>query len=390
MAIAEVLSGNEYKAARRPAATGAVRRRTPRQARAAVLSGLMIAAALQIGAAVTLNLWFPEMIDPHFGSRLASVWEGRAANPAHTFTVIMVGSSRTYFGLQTGPLSAALSEELGRPVSVVNAGSAGGGSLTELLFWRRLQRDGVRPDLLLIEVMPGCLNDCFPSAEMRVERLPANRIGWRDLPLLKRYQAGTRPTLRRDVAIAEANTLYSRRLGILLGLAPCLLPGTGATTNSLLESPGTASLPADPTPALRKKALDQARRQYAALATFSFTGRDRATDALHELLASCREAGVPTGLVLMPEGPEFRSWYAPGSWPKFQGRLRQIGREEGAKLIVAREWIDEDDFLDSHHLLPAGAQKFSDRLGRECLLPLIHRQEETAPRKGVLTRVVAP
>jgi hypothetical protein len=375
MATAGVLSGNEYKVARRPLATGAVRRRAPRQARVAVLSGLMMAAVLQIGAAVVFNLWFPEMIDPNFGNRLASVWEGRAANPAHTHTVIMVGSSRTYYGLQTGRLSAALTGELGRPVSVVNAAYFGGGPLTDLLSWQRLRREGVRPDLLLIEVMPGYFNDGFPPYEMREERLPTNRIGWLDLPLLERYRAGTRPTLGRDVVLTDANIFYNRRRGIIHGIAPFLQPGTGAIDDSLT---GPGFLPPDPAPELRQMTLNHAHREWDYLKTFSFTGRDRATGALRELLASCRESGVPTGLVLMPEGPAFRSWYAPpDSWPKFQDRMEQIGREEGAQLIVAREWIDEDDFLDSHHLLPRGAEKFSERLGREYIAPLLRQQEET-------------
>lgn len=374
MATAGVLSGNEYKVARRPLATGAVRRRAPRQARVAVLSGLMMAAVLQIGAAVVFNLWFPEMIDPNFGNRLASVWEGRAANPAHTHTVIMVGSSRTYYGLQTGRLSAALTGELGRPVSVVNAAYFGGGPLTELLTWQRLRREGVRPDLLLIEVMPGYLNDSFPPYEMREERLPTNRIGWLDLPLLERYRAGTRPTLRRDMVLTDANIFYNRRRGIIHGIAPFLQPGTGAIDDSLT---GPGFLPPDPAPELRQMLLNHVRREWDHLMTYSFTGSDRATGDLRELLASCRESGVPTGLVLMPEGPKFRSLYAPDSYPKFQDGMEQIGREEGAQFIVAREWIDEDDFRDSHHLLPRGAEKFSERLGREYIAPRLRQQEET-------------
>src|ERR1019366_1099432 len=125
-----------------PAVRPRRRRVRTRRSSVAILAGLIAFAALQIGAAVVFNLWFPEMIDPNFGNRLASVWQGRTADPAHTHTIIMVGSSRTYFGLHTGELSATLTGELGRPVSVVNASNFGGGPLTELLTWRRLRREG--------------------------------------------------------------------------------------------------------------------------------------------------------------------------------------------------------------------------------------------------------
>ncbi len=71
----------------------------------------------------------------------------------------MLGSSRTCHGLAADELHERLSRELGRPVSVVNAGLPGSGPFTELLLWRRLRRDGVRPDLLLVEVLPGLLSD---------------------------------------------------------------------------------------------------------------------------------------------------------------------------------------------------------------------------------------
>ena len=361
MTTALVLPESKHLAARRPSAFG-VRRRGSRQACAAVLSALAMLIGLQIGTAVVLNLWFPGIIDPKFGSRLASVQEGRAADPADTRTVVMVGSLRTYYGLHSGLLSAALTEELHNPVSVVNAGYFGGGPLTELLFWQRLCREGFRPDLLLIEVMPAYLNDWAPTAEMQEDRLPTNHIGWFDLPLLERYRGATRPTLRRDMALMDATIWYDRRANFLHTVAPGLLPSP-QTEAIKDEAVGPGYFPDDPKPELRQWALNYTRREYQDLAHFSFTGRDRSTNILRELLASCRRAGVPTCLVLMPEGPQFRSWYAPGAWAKFQESMEQFCREEGTKLVVAREWIDKEDFLDSHHMLPRGAEEFQRTAG---------------------------
>ena len=96
--------------------------------------------------------------------------------------------------------------------------------------------------------------------------------------------------------------------------------------------------------------------------------------AVCELLASCRKERVAVALVVMPEGPIFRSWYPPGTWEATKEWLRHISQEYDAPLINARDWIDdENDFMDSHHLLLSGRAKFNERLGREYILPLLRR-----------------
>ncbi len=236
--------------------------------------------------------------------------------------------------------------------------------MTELLLWRRLRRDGVRPNLLLVEVLPGLLSEARTVYEGSGKRMPADRLRWTDLSLLERYQSGARPDLRRDVALAETATLYTHRFGILHALAPFLLSDHGA---SLVALPGPAFMPNDPSPGERAKALDFARRQYVP--TLPQADPDGpAGRVLRELLASCRQARVPVALVLMPEGPTFRSWYSAGTLPKVRQWLEQVCREDGAGFVDAEEWIGEDDFLDSHHLLHRGAVKFTERLGREYLL----------------------
>jgi hypothetical protein len=44
-------------------------------------------------------------------------------------------------------------------------------------------------------------------------------------------------------------------------------------------------------------------------------------------------------------------------------------------VINGREWVADDDFSDSHHLLPHGAKVFTERLGRE-VLALVRRTPE--------------
>jgi hypothetical protein len=396
--IPDVPPKKETNAAGNLLERGAARRRTARQACIALLTGAALFAVLQIAAAVALELWFPGAIDPDYGGRFWRIAQGRAAEAGHSRTVVMLGSSRTYYGLDAGALNAPLSRELGRPVTVVNFGFTGAGPVTELLMWRRLRQDAIRPDLVLVEVLPGYLSSSFPVDETSEAAMPADRLRWHDLALLERYGAGrARPRLRRDLMEAAADTLYSRRLGIVNAIAPELLSFTN-TKNPLIERRSP-----DPFPAILSrqqldkalayacreqldKARDSARRDYTPfLADFHLGGRG--CEALRELLASCRQAHVPAALVLMPEGPQFRSWYPPETWRQIQNWVELVCREEGAPLINAREWIEEDDFVDSHHLLPRGADKFTCRLGREYILPLLRRlPDEGKPPHGLAVR----
>ncbi len=354
-------------------------RRGARQACIALLSGVAVLALLQIAATVALELSSPRGIDPDYASRFQRIRRGQAADPEHTHTVVMLGSSRTYYGLQAEKLDEPLSKELGEPVSVVNFGYTGAGPMTELLTWRRLQRDGVQPRLLLLEVLPALLSRTCPTDDTKKEQMPSERLNRRDLKLLVSHGANkTRPELSRDFLETSAFSLYSRRLLILNDLAPRLLGCLEAEKDHLLKRLAPDVFSAAIMAQHRRDAFNFARTGYtAALKDFQIGGRN--CQALREILASCRQTGVPAALVIMPEGPEFRTWYPPGAWPQVEDWTKRLCAEEGAILINAHEWSAESDFIDSHHLLPHGADKFTDRLGREFILPLLKRHEETHP-----------
>jgi hypothetical protein len=103
-----------------------------------------------------------------------------------------------------------------------------------------------------------------------------------------------------------------------------------------------------------------------------------ALEALRETLAFCRRQGIRTAMVVMPEGPAFRSWYPPQVWPQARACVEELGREYGSAIIDARDWVGEEGFLDSHHLLAESASAFSARLAHEKIAPLL--QHYQAPR----------
>src|SRR5437660_1976228 len=118
----------------------------------------------------------------------------------------------------------------------------------------------------------------------------------------------------------------------------------------------------------QRRALEFTRRHYApAFADFQITSvADR---ALRELLTLCRHQGIAATLLLMPEGTEFQSWYAPSARIEINAYVTRLSREQDVPLIDARSWLPETAFFDSHHLHPDGAMAFTQCFAREWLKP---------------------
>jgi hypothetical protein len=95
------------------------------------------------------------------------------------------------------------------------------------------------------------------------------------------------------------------------------------------------------------------------------------TQAVRLVLEECRRHSIKAALVLMPEGPVFRGLYSARVWEQIDPFLEQLHQELAATVVNARFWIEEEDFFDSHHLAPDGAARFTQRLGREVIVPTL-------------------
>ncbi len=365
------IAGEERSAAQ--GATSAVdkarrRRFDSRRARAGVLWGLFVFALVFGGTSLVVEWRLPRLIDPVYMGRLTYFGQGKAANPPGTHAVVLFGTSRTYEGVDAPVLSRSLADALGQPVVAVNWGIPGCTYGYNLLTWKRMQRDGVRPDLLVIEVMPSLFHADDPI-QVNEELAPASRLAFVDVPLVN-SDRGKRPGLEREVAVVAASTLYSRRYALTWALSPRLVPALDDERRPFVW-PLNLSTGAEPrylSPTQHSEALALAAKQYRNHLAHFHVPR---AEELHALLSSCKGAGVPTALLIMPEGPVYRSWYGRDTWPRIHAWIEEIGREFNSPVINTREWMAEEDFSDSHHLLPQAAAPYSERLGREGILPVL-------------------
>jgi hypothetical protein len=355
-----------------PAAS--TRRAAVRQsARRALVAGLAVFVLIQAVSAVLIEVRFPILRAPRLTSRVQRFLTEANAAPSPG-TVVFLGSSRVQYGLRVSTLCEQLRSSDSRPVVAFNWGVGGGGPFTSLLQWRRLRAAGGRPDLVVVEALPTLLGDLDSLPEADESRLPTSELTRDEIALLHRY-APARAHLQRDNLLLRAVPLYGHRHALVSQVGRRLLP----MPQWRLTDAGQDN-EEDVPPQKYASALALAHREYFdRLQRFQPGGP--ALAALRELLDDLRTARVPMAVLVMPEGPVFRSWYPPGAWPTVAGWLGGLCREYGAAFINARDWFDSEvPFFDSHHLTIAGSRLFSAQLAREEIAPRLRRLSEEGVR----------
>src|SRR5262249_50613612 len=126
---------------------------------------------------------------------------------------------------------------------------------------------------------------------------------------------------------------YSRRFAILSWLAPQWVP---PKFRYEYDRPADASgwgphIVRDLSPAGYQRAVARTRGEYESfLAWFQISASS--AGPLLDLLQLSRKEGIPTALLLMPEGSDFRNFYPPFAWPKVQEFLVAVMREFGVPV----------------------------------------------------------
>ncbi|MBN9518659.1 hypothetical protein J0H58_09100 [bacterium] len=317
----------------------------------------MLAALLGMAAAVETVK--PEWRDPEYGHRLNQLRALRSAHPGRPL-VVAVGSSRTQMGVS--PAAMGFADAPGAPL-VFNFGQSGAGPLRMDLTVERLAAEGIVPDVLLVEFFPAALAHDGPAEEQL--KATTARLSWGDLRRLEPYTTD-RAALRRRWAGGRFASWHSLRLVLMSHWQPNWLPWHDrlAFQWEMTDPFGFSPYPQeDVSDADRARGIARVREQYAGLMSDYRVGpmSDR---VFRDLLGRCRERGVRVVLYRTPEGPSFRALAAPAD-----GRVKAY--LDGLRVPVIDPTGDypEADFADGHHLLRAGAARFSRELARGIVLP---------------------
>src|SRR5262245_32912987 len=105
----------------------------------------------QIALVMAIEHWRPDWCDPEYGNLIRQLHHRQAEAPRKPL-VLVLGSSRVGRGFATdmlsaGPVSDGSVEVFGLPM-------VGGGPFMELLMLRRMVALGVKPESVVVEVLP--------------------------------------------------------------------------------------------------------------------------------------------------------------------------------------------------------------------------------------------
>jgi hypothetical protein len=347
----------------------APRRRFARRAALILLccSFLFFLGQIAIGYGVE-HSW-PSVRDPEFASKRKRLADLQNTAPDQPL-ILFLGSSRTDMGVCAGQLRP---ETHGQSATVFNFGMSGAGPMLESTCLHRLLADGVRPNLLILEILPPTLNQ--PNVKpVEEDWLDGSRLRSSEVTYLRRY---------------HSNTGHLQRGWSKARMLPCVWQRHGLRTSLLGESADTAPeaerirgttdrfgwtpfcLP-EVTPERHSTSSAFAQRQYRdAFGDFRLAAGPAL--ALEEMLILCRQKDIPVALLLMPESSAFRDLYSPVMSTGIDEFLQDLCGRFDLPLVDAREWLADEVFWDSNHLLPRGAEAFTNRFQTESLRTLTDR-----------------
>lgn len=327
-------------------------------------------ALCQVVLAVAVDGYLPQVRDPEYTIKLTRLRVRRAEAPDRPL-VLILGSSRTAFGLDARRLSASAD---GASALVFNFGQMGAGPLLNLTILRRLLDAGLRPDLLYVELVPNMLvvGDGRLMEERLLDgaRLRADEV-WRLAP---HYRQPAR--LLGGWALGRGLPCYRHQAELrqLLALdTPSDTAPTGAHIDSHGWFPRHDLITHKDHNASSALVLAQNREQCGCS-----TLAPEPVGALEELLALCRRERIAVTLVRLPEGSTFRAMYTPAARAAFTGLLAQMRAKWGVPALDAPDWVADAGFWDTHHMLPDGARCFTERFAQEAVYPALAQLRSSA------------
>lgn len=344
------------------------------RARTALLTALFTILIFALGINLVIDTVRPDLRDPEYGRRLILLRDLQTEHGSRPLWIAL-GSSRTQMALNPAVVNwSDAADALGRPrlqgpePIVFNLGQAGCGPPMQYINLERLLDAGIKPDLILIEVLHAGLASAGPiDPFVRVERLT-----WADVQRLAPY--AEHPVKFRQAWIADRlYPWYAQRHVLMSKTLPRWVPTKLRQDHYWKQIQPTGQMPyplAEVSVERRAAGVRLAQREYQpTLADFKVG--PLGDEMLRRLLTRCRAEGIRTALFATPEGPTFRAWYAPETLPRMNQYLEGLSREFGVPVFLKPiDWFGDEMFADSHHLLPRGADEFTRRLTREFLFPL--------------------
>jgi hypothetical protein len=355
------------------ASTGRRRAKTAIRARSALAWGVALFVCAQIGVRLLLQA-DPELGEREFGRKLSYLRAALAENPGRPL-ILMLGSSRMATGFRPEALPR-LPATSGRTPVAFNFALVGSGPEISHLVLHRLLAAGIRPAWVYVEYWPPFWTTERSFRDVRGQ-IDIGRLDPQGVQLLGGYLRRPRILYRAWIE-AQVAPSYAYRSTLLSRFAPAWVAPNPTMDHTVrnLERSGWWSPRTTVMPDYDRAVLAKMLAHYAPILA-KYQVRPTPDRALRAILDLCRSEKIHAGVVVLPEGDEFRKCYAPSVLAKVDDYLNLVRRKSAVPVIDARLWIAESAFLDSHHLFPEGANQFTARLGREIIVPQVAGQAGT-------------
>jgi hypothetical protein len=344
------------------------RKRARRQAVIALSTGALVYFVVQValaGAAPATYL----ISDPLFGDKEQRLSRLERAAPPGAPRVILIGTSRAGYAFAAGRTQAA-AYEVGTPAVAFNLATPATGPITHLIHLRRLLALGHKPDLLVLEVLPPLLAH-LPDGPFETRILHGDLLTREEIEIAGRYGVPVEGLERqwRAAALAPIHEHRFKLLGRIfsVGVPYGLRYDWGRTAD---DNGWNAFIPSEVSAEERTRRVAIDINHYRAVVQHDLT-TGPAVAALRDILALARAEKISVVLVVCPESSAFRAMYPAGSRAELARFLAALSAEFGCGLTDASDWLADDEFFDSHHALRAGAERFTDRLTAEVVLPFL-------------------
>src|SRR5262245_10472639 len=244
----------------------------------------------QAALALAMERWRSEFRDPELGRKLGLLRARLSDHPDRPL-LLMLGSSRTLQGFQPRRFEGMTAPD-GRPVVAFNFGLTGVGPMKELACLHRLRLEGIRPALLLVEMLPALLNE--PGTLRISEEMWLNpaMLSTADLALLHSYHSQQKDLVTAWLR-ARLVPWYSYRLPVMESLAPKWLPPEQTRTPlGKMDQYGWQPFGRDAVTAEeRGRLMEQVRTQYG-FGTREFRIGPGPRQALCDVLEFCRQENI--------------------------------------------------------------------------------------------------
>jgi hypothetical protein len=344
-----------------------------RQARQELAWGLTGFFLVQAALAITIETRHLRLCDEIFSAKLDRI-RSQLGTANGKSLVVVLGSSRTQMGLDTG----LLNHDRHCPWVTFNFGFEGCGPLTHRVNLRRLLQAGVRPDLVVVEVVPAQLlvGACGPIDERWLDgarcRVAELALLWpyttRPSALLGSWVRGRLlPCVQHRTALRDWLAVDRTRDNEPLEDSTRTIDPYGWVPMS--GQPGGEQVAAATTKTLNEYWREVADGQF----------HPGPTQALRDVLDDCRKEEIGAAVVLMPEAAAFRALYPQVVELQLGDLLISLEAEYHLRAVIdSRTWVADDGFVDSHHLQREGARVFTEHFARE-LRKVLERQTEQEP-----------